>query len=98
MFEQKDYLAGFTSCESNKCDVFLYGDSPKKFKEIEKAANRLIIEDNYDLIFRIKNYPQFWFLLKDNQLRLYSFINETLIEKNEIQLYLVNNPKRISEH
>ncbi|NJK98740.1 MAG: hypothetical protein HC905_30900 [Bacteroidales bacterium] len=87
MFEQTVYLAGFTFCESNNCDVYLYIDSPDRFKKVEKAANQLIIKGDYDLIFRVEGYPQFWFLWKDNRLGLYSFLNETLYEdKNELQL------------
>jgi len=91
MFEQNTYLSGFTFCESNNCDVYLYGDSPERFKKVEKAANMFIIGDNYDLIFKVENYPQLWFLWKDNQLSVYSFLNETLyIEKNEVQLFFEN--------
>jgi hypothetical protein len=95
MFEQKNYLAGFYFCESNSCDVNLYTDSPQKFKKIEMGVNRFIVEEYYDLIFRVKNFPHFWFLYKDSQLSLYSFLNDTLYqEENELQLYIRNYIKK----
>ena len=94
MFEQDICLSGFTFCESNDCNVYLYGDSPEWFRKVEKAAKMFIIGDKYELIFKVENYPQLWFLWKENQLSVYSFLNETLYKKNELQLFFENYIKK----
>jgi hypothetical protein len=86
---------GITYCESNKCKVYLYNDSPERHKKYEKATEKFIFSGNYDLIFKIENYPQLWFLWKDNQLSLYSFFNETLYAgENKVQLYFKSYMKK----
>lgn len=86
-------LDGFTFCDSNILDFYFFDDDPEKFKKMEKAVEQFIFPNTYDLVFKIENYPQFWFLLKDNQVSLYSFINEKLyVDKKEIEVYLKNNP------
>ena len=93
----KDFKSfdGITLCESNNCKVFLYDDSPERHEKYKKATEKFIFGVNYDLIFKIENYPQFWFLWKDNQLSLYSFLNETLYAgENEVQLYFKSYMKK----
>lgn len=86
----KSYV-GQSLCESNNCKVFLYDDSPERHKKYEKATEEFIFNGNYDLIFKIENYPELWFLWKGSQLSLYSFLDETLyIGKNNVQLYFKN--------
>lgn len=92
--EFKSYV-GQSFCESNNCKVFLYDDSPERHEKYKKATEKFIFGGNYDLIFKIENYPQFWFLWKDNLLSLYSFVHETLYtEKNEMQTYFKNHTKK----
>jgi hypothetical protein len=84
----KSYV-GQSLCESNNCKVFLYDDSPERHKKYEKATEKFIFGGNYDLVFKVENYPHFWFLWKDKQLSLYSFLDETLYTgKNEIKSYM----------
>lgn len=87
------YFVGFTLCEWDILDLCLYDYSPEKFNKHKKGVEKFVIGSSYDLIFKIDNYPDFWFMWKDNQLSLYSFLNETLYEdKKEIQQYLDKNP------
>ncbi|MDR7209616.1 hypothetical protein [Flavobacterium piscis] len=86
-------LVGFTFCDSDILDFYLFDDDPEKFKKMEKVVEQFIFPNTYDLVFKIENYPQFWFFLKDNQVSLYSFIDEMLYaDKKEIEVYLKNNP------
>ncbi|MEC4005372.1 hypothetical protein OX283_011950 [Flavobacterium sp. SUN052] len=82
---------GCSFCESSKCDVYLYDDSPERYQKYNKAVEKFIINGNFDFIFKVEHFSQFWFLLKDNQLSLYSFLNETLYTgKDELQMYIKN--------
>jgi hypothetical protein len=86
-------LGGFIFCESDIWNLCLYDYNPEKFEKHKSAVKKFIFGGNYDLIFKVDNYPQFWFLWKDNQLSLYSFLNETLyVDKKEMELYLKINP------
>lgn len=82
---------GITFCEFGSCRVYLFSDSPERHKKYEKATEKFIFTGNYDLIFKLENYPDFWFLWRDKQLNLYSFLNETLYtDKSELQNFLKN--------
>jgi len=82
---------GITFCELGSCKVYLYSDSPERHKRYEKATEKFIFSDNYDLIFKIEDYPSFWFMWKNKRLSLYSFLNETLYtDKSELHSYLKN--------
>lgn len=90
----KDFKSfdGITLCESNNCKVFLYYDSPERHEKYKKATEKFIFGGNYDLVFKVENYPHFWFLWKDKQLSLYSFLDETLYTgKNEIKNYMMKS-------
>jgi hypothetical protein len=89
MFEQRNYLSGFTYCKFENCNIYLYSDSTDLFNKIHKASNLIVIEDNYNLIFNVENYPDFWFLLKDDKISIYSFLDENIYQdKIEMQSLL----------
>lgn len=86
-------FSGFTFCESDIWNLCEEDYNPEKFEKHEKATEKFIFGGNYDLVFKVENYPHFWFLWKDNQLSMYSFLNETLyVDKKELQSYLDKNP------
>lgn len=90
------YYVGYSFCDGNNCNFYLYFNSPEWHEKYEKATEKFIFERNYDFIFKIDNYPDFWFLLKGNQLSLYSFLNETLYsDKSELQKYVKTHIPRI---
>ncbi len=86
---------GYSFCELNNCHIYLNENSPKWYEKYRKATESYLFTNKYDFIFKIDLYPDFWFLLKNNQLSLYSFINETLYtDKEEFELYIKSHIPR----
>jgi len=47
----------------------------------------------FDLVFRVKGYEDYWFMLKDDVLRLYSLSTKTLYEDKESVLRIIQTKK-----
>lgn len=90
------YYVGETFCKSNHCKLYLYDDSPARHERYERATEKFIFAGKYDLIFKVEGYPDFWFLWKDKQLSLFSFLDETLhTDKSELKSCLKNYAMKI---
>lgn len=85
------YFVGWTFCKLDSCKVYLFEDDYALHDKYDKATEEYVFKGDYELIFKIENYPDFWFLWKDNQLSLYSFKNETLYTDKELQSYFKSN-------